>query len=705
MSITQHKKERTEELSIHQQLLDLPSDAHYASYSRAFLDSLKEFKNVWRFEELPLFKRRRLNLEKQFAEGIAEYEDGTFSFWISYRLPGDYLSRFMLKDILQDFNKLKKSDERIKKLLIITTALEVDDVLANHPLLSVYTLEDQEERPKVLKLFRPQVAGAFKLYPHQKEDFDKIMFNIKPEGSRQLFEAYCGYGKTNIFIEMTVQYHRKNPNDLVILVFPLLNIQNQTVQRFHNHNLGIRNYDPLRLCFSSSSVSGVYHSTEYQVVRQFMDEEEGPKIIFTTYKSFNRLIRYLPRDKIPLIVLDEAHNFSSWDLLDSLNKTNFVAFTATPLQETRDNFELTVSRELVWSVAKGYSCDFELVSYGAAIDPAEIEPSGRMIKDLFRHRLTTKLLVIASTMNDIFPIYQYLKKNSDILCHLVTANDSQKQRRQKEKEIEEAEQGILLSMRIYREGIDFPWMDGLFLLCNTMQQYQIVQSTLRVSRTSPLKKKARIFVPYFLSTHARKMDRFNMFSLFASFQTKYSVDREEKNTWFFRRIRIIEIDQRTEVFRIAPLAEIAEIEKDFMSYCDSHLSNNLDRKLKAITWMSIAIHAILILFDTGNFYIPDLLKHTDKLAKFKLSRAANPEGRLLNTLDSMCRLGLGYIDKDVFYFDRYSLIELVDPTPRFFPITEADQPLAVADQLSAVANQSVKEADNSPKEDKLLIEA
>ena len=655
-----------------QMIHSLPSENHYSAFCRSMLEELNECE-AWRYEELPLLLRQKLALENLLAEGVIFEADDKFSLWLSFRLPAEetYLSRKILTHVLKDFIALRKKDSRLNRLIILSTVNDVDEILTRNRSIKIYTIAEQERYVHILQKLQKSSVSRFDLYSYQKRDLQRVMERINKRGSRQLFDAYCGYGKTNIFIEMTLQYHTKHPNDLVILTFPLLTIQNQTVNRFYKHIVGMENYDPLTLCFSSSSSNGIVNSTDYDILRKFMSEK-GPKIIFTTYTSFDRLIEYLENDKIPLVVLDEVHNFNSWSLFYSMTTTNFIGFTATPLKSVENNFKTVVRRDLIWSVENQRSCDFELVCYGASGKSTSVD--GQMIMDLFNQRLVTKLLVIAQYEKDLVEL-QKIINNYDICCHIVVANDSQNERRRKEKEIEEAERGVLLSVRIYREGIDFPWMDGIFLCCERLQQYQTVQSFLRVTRPSIMKKNARIFLPFIINKH-KKFYQHNIFEMvpsFASFLTKHLAgeNREERNQWFLQRLHCIKIDQIENTLIIASDEEVLEAEEHFKMYCNYYKNMYADLKVRINSWKHLVDHAILILFDSGVFSVEALLKHVDTLAKYKGSQGKDPCLMMKKALHDLCvKHNIGVVDFKAGYcfYDRASLIEIAQNIPAEFPI-------------------------------------
>lgn len=649
----------------------LPSENHYSAFCRSMLEELNDCE-TWRHEELPLLLRQKLNLEDPLGEGVMFEADEKYSLWLCFRLPKEetYLSRKILARVLKDFLALRKKDERLNRFIILTTANEIDEVLLRHRSIKVYTLEEQEQFAHILQRLKGSSTGRFDLYSYQKRDLQRIMRGINKKGSRQLFDAYCGYGKTNIFIELTLQYHAKRPNNLVILTFPLLTIQNQTVNRFYTHIKGMENYDPLTLCFSSSSSNGILNTTDYEMLRAFMNEQ-GPKIIFTTYTSFARLVEYLENDKIPLVIFDEVHNFNDWSLFYSMQETNFIGFTATPLKSIENNFKTVVKRDLIWSVENQRSSDFELVCYGAKGEASYTD--GKMIMDLFNHRLVTKLLVIAQTAKELNDLMNFIK-NYDICCHIVLANDSQVERRRKEKEIEQAERGILLSVRIYREGIDFPWMDGIFLCCQTMQQYQIVQTFLRVTRTSIMKKNARIFLPFVEAEHKKFFHHkiFEMIPSFASFLTKHlnNTEREEDNNWFFQRLRYISIDRSENVLNIASETELAEAKDIYKMYCNYYRNVYMDLKVRLGSWKHLVAHTILTLFE-GNFSVESLLTHANELALYKQSEGKNPRLMMKKALQDLCdKHEIGVVDFTAgqCFYDRASLIEVAQNIPADFPI-------------------------------------
>jgi len=652
----------------------LPSESHYAVFCRTYLDKMKEYEQVWRFEELPLLKREELGLTEAIGEGVALESDGKYSLWISCRLPESklgYLDKKDLKDILKKFLSFRKQNEKVNQLIILTTAIEVDSKLYDYDCFRIFTFDDQEsEAEEILSTLEKSYAGKFKLYDYQREDLNKIIEKIKPEGSRQLFEAYCGYGKTNIFIELALDFHRKNSEELIIMAFPLLNIQNQTLARFYNHIQGLKDYDPAMICFSSSSNMGINKTTDYHTLSNFM-REEAPKVIFTTYKSFNRLIRYLKEYKMPLIILDEVHNFNSWSILNNLRETNFVGFTATPLKATRDHFESVVNRDLLWSIENKRSCDFEFVTY-KIINSKDGIIDGQAVVDLFKNRLVTKLLVISNRHKNLIAMKKIIDEY-DIPCHLVSAADSQDERRKKEIEIEQADQGIILSMKIYREGIDFPWMDGLMFTSENIQSYQIVQSALRVTRTSPLKKNARIFFPV-ISNETRKIYHTEMFKLipkFTSFLNSSSENKEEKNTLYYSRIRSITVDQTNDTFTIVKKEEIAECQSLFLEYCEFYKKEEAGHRLYGITWVRIVALAILALFDEDSFDIEDLLYDANVFASYKKAKGNYPERAMKKALIELAeRHQIGSIDphENVFHFNRTDLVEIAGMTPYDFPV-------------------------------------
>lgn len=652
-------------------IFKLPSDNHYSAFCRDLLNETGKY-DAWRFEELPLDMRQELEIEEVIAEGVALEKNDRFSLWLSCFLPEDetYLSRKMIQKDLKKFIELKKKNKRLNRLIILTTAIEIEEVLITHPVVRVYNIEDQEEYAHLLQKMNTPSTGKFKLYSYQEDDLTKIMSGLSDKGSRQLFDAYCGYGKTNIFIELVLRYHQENPNALIILTFPLLTIQNQTTERFYKHIKGMDEYDPLMLCFSSSSTSGILHSTSDSILKQFIDEE-GPKIILTTYVSFSRLIFSLGDNPIPIVIFDEVHNFNEWTLFHEMKKTNFIGFTATPLHEVRKNFTPTVHRNLSWSVGNGTSSDFELVCYNLISEPND--SNGKKIIELFNHRLVNKLLVIANQETELLSMIKYVKQ-FDIPYHIVVARDSQNERRRKEKEIEEADRGILFSIRIYREGIDFPWMDGVILFVKQMQQYQAVQSFLRVTRTSFLKKNARVFIPIDekIGMKFYHHPSFKMIVQFISFLTnqKSGDEKFEAIKWFYQRIQKITINQIEETLTIEPRENFSELENNIISFCrDQELQKTY--LIREDTWLYVTAHTILSLSDGNTLSVSKILQYARQLGEYKKSYSKTPQIMLKRALTLLFqRYEIGYLDirGNTCYFDRPSLVEIAGPKPENFPV-------------------------------------
>lgn len=651
--------------------LEIDNDTYrYEIFVREYLQEMMEDSEVYRIEDIGLDLRRDLKLDDvvESVDGII-FHDGKYSLWLACLLDDEpTLKSEVIAETLEKFEEFR---DRFERLIVITNAVDYEGDEDEEGFEIIFLEEQMEEGNEVADKFLETPTGDFKLYSYQENDLKKIIDCLSPDGSRLLFDAYCGYGKTNIFIMLIVYYMMKFPNETIILTFPLLTIQNQTLKRVFNYIRNQEDIDPSMVCFSSSSVCGIKCTTDYNALTQFMDEE-GPKIIFTTYKSMSLLVDYLDEYELPLIVLDEAHHFKNWEMLRDREKSNFVAFTATPLTDTRKSFDEIVRRDLSWSIKNNNSSDFEMVPCSfddRAVD--SMEDHAEMIKYLFQNRLTTKLLVVASKKDELFVI-KYLLEKYDILVHVVTAKDSQSERRRKEKEIENAPLGILMSIRIYREGIDFPWMDGLYLCVKKLAPHSMVQTGLRVTRTSLMKRNARIFLPYGIriSESYFIQPTFNHIVSFASFLAERSDNFDEMVGWVADRIKCINFNKE---------GELTIFPDDFNKSCynsllaKSRLTSSLgfNRAIRSHTWAFLTACVMLSINEDDEFFLHDLLQHAETICNYKKAKTNNPEMAMKKALTKIIceEMDLGSYDEytQTCVYSRSQLESMIE-IPDDFPI-------------------------------------
>ena len=80
-----------------------------------------------------------------------------------------------------------------------------------------------------------------------------------------------------------------------------------------------------------------------------------------------------------------------------------------------------------------------------------------------------------------------------IAAESVISSDSYRDREFKEDRIENSHKGLLSSVNIYREGVDLPWLDGIFFSTRPVAQYNMVQTFGRVLRRCEGKDIAKVY--------------------------------------------------------------------------------------------------------------------------------------------------------------------------------------------------------------------
>jgi superfamily II DNA or RNA helicase len=158
--------------------------------------------------------------------------------------------------------------------------------------------------------------------PHQQSALDMLT-----KYSKGIVCAVTGAGKTLIGIGDTIREYQKPEDQTVVVVSPRILLTSQLCSEYTQY---INNAHVLHI---HSGDSDHYRTTNPKMIREWVKNVEGHKLIFTTYHSLHRLIE--SDIEIDTVHMDEAHNSVRKDFFPfveqlSQKSKRFYSYTATP---------------------------------------------------------------------------------------------------------------------------------------------------------------------------------------------------------------------------------------------------------------------------------------------------------------------------------------------------------------------------------------
>jgi superfamily II DNA/RNA helicase len=196
-----------------------------------------------------------------------------------------------------------------------------------------------------------------------------------------------------------------------------------------------------------------------------------------------------------MVIFDEVHKFKS-----ILNPdVHYIGFTATPREETLKLFpDIITKRTLGWGIKNGILNDYEICTFiwkNDVVDglSTKMVVYSDMIKTIIDIGSSKRMIVFCSTVNDAREIMRLLHQSN---ITAVTITGETKHRKELENSVKDApNHGVLISVDIYKEGADLPWLDSAFYCRADMNEINLVQSMGRTLRKSPNKDISRIYFP------------------------------------------------------------------------------------------------------------------------------------------------------------------------------------------------------------------
>jgi superfamily II DNA or RNA helicase len=593
--------------------------------------------NVWLLKDTPLNVLKNYNLTRKDigADGFYLLKNGKYGMWQAKCLQEHYMT--YERSNIHSFLTLclSLSNFEMAPPVVISTCKEIsktDQRLSRHENIDWIFYYDLLgiEGEKALAELQKETFHVEKrtLRPYQQEDFTvlskDLRLNLK-EGTLQkfLFQAPTGYGKTVVMAEFCMKF--RNKIDLIFIVAPKLAIARQTRDSFKVH-FAAHDYSPHFASFDSERQSGVFCTTDTDKMLEFIENHDGNKIITTTYDSYQKLLSTI---KPCLVIFDEAHR------LKQLDNFNFhsVAFTATPHKLLVDKFSRLVSRTLGWGINADVLSDYYINTYvfiGDEDDKDNILMKNnnhyyaRLIKKALLEGESKKMLVVCPLVKHAEEITRELHK-LDIVANCVTSQDSADDRKDKEEEIHQSSQGVLVSVKIYQEGVDLPWLDSLFITTETLSETTLIQILGRIVRKEDGKTISNVYIPVLAENKYTVLNNpaFQNIANFLEMIALHDPDIFEGSTTsekYIRKLRVsLEFDDKESSKKKLGDGDESDSDDDISAIEDEILDKirivTFNKKNYRMMNQRLAIMAAIIrLFDgQSTFAVKDLKKHAKTL--------------------------------------------------------------------------------------------
>ena len=308
---------------------------------------------------------------------------------------------------------------------------------------------------------------SYELYDYQKEDLDRLCddYNevVERDGyQRALISSCMGLGKTNLAFSY-IQKLEEAGNKSFVVVCPTLKILIQTCERFDEYDIDQVFHFAI---FASQGKRGLFHSTKEVIQEWFRNHPLS--IIFTTYLSFPKLMKFIKPDAI---FFDEVHRMKRWGLLEQ--DIHYIGMSATPVGCP---FRRVVHRTLGWGIDAGALCNYQIEFVMVdAYHPVSI------IDWIIEQGLSKKILVVSRYQADAIHIAKGLE-GAGIASEYVIGEDPQSQREKSERRFRQEKIAVLSTVNIYRRAL----------------------------RKHPGKEKSRIYIPFIYNQTEKWFPYFTM---------------------------------------------------------------------------------------------------------------------------------------------------------------------------------------------------
>jgi superfamily II DNA or RNA helicase/phage anti-repressor protein len=352
---------------------------------------------------------------------------------------------------------------------------------------------------------------SIKLRPYQIEAINKLK---EIWNGIKLLYLPCGTGKTIIFCEYLKIQNFKN----IFIFSPLTMLTEQNLDNIKNY---LPNYNHILV-----DVNG---TRDFNVIKDNLNKYS---VFSSTFKSAEEVIYkifnieedcVLSEDTI--LIVDEAHNLLNLDKLNNIvqkfNKVLLVTATPPTKMEEIIPHEIIYKYSFTYAIKEGYICDYLIYLPFVENNKVIMEKPEELItldEDICKKclflingllRTGCRRTIIYLKCKDECELYQYVLNYIMNNYHYykinikkITSETNKKDRVDIlswfEKESNEEELKIILSIRILDEGINLIKCDSIYLtnLGDNSNDVRTVQRFLRANRIDPnnLNKIAHIFI-------------------------------------------------------------------------------------------------------------------------------------------------------------------------------------------------------------------
>lgn len=474
----------------------------YEDFCLGFLLRLPEYKAGWLLKDVPgaILTALDLNaIDNQGIDGIVYRHDNVLiPFQAKFRSDDYHLVATDVSNTLVTLLRMRAENRPFGHIIIMTNCRGISETTDAHKILDVEWIFQSRQLNKigeqtvaVLTNTATAKPPFLKLRSHQIEDLNKLGQDYYDRTFRgvvqnALFFAVMGYGKSICIAEycrMLQQYHP------VTIFIPTLTLAlvNQLYNDLINYYAGLA-----RVIKFTKPVINIFASDG--PIKTGFSPGIGslPQIVITTYVSYDKLMAL---KKPHLVIFDEVHHFKGQIKPD----VNYVGFTATPTPDIYTKFNKVVDRTLGWAIRGGHLTDYRinLFLFTGEGDPetTRLNLLSDMIFRIITQKHSKNLLVVCSKQTEAQEIALNLRKRS-VTAHAIISGDSSVSRRAKERDVAD-NGGVITSVKIYREGVNLPWLEGVFICVGSMAQVTAGQILGRPLRKYPGKDMANIYFPVF----------------------------------------------------------------------------------------------------------------------------------------------------------------------------------------------------------------
>lgn len=576
-------------------------------------DPVLDAQEVWPLSTVPSAILKDLNIGNQDRgiDGIFRLRDGTL---------GAHQAKFRSERGIITWGELATfaglSDEASLRL-VVTNALDIDDVAANRRNLRAYRFSDlalmsPERMLQVCELvhgvYRPRVRKQ--RLPHQVSAIRDVTRTLNAEHRATLVMA-CGTGKTLTALWVAEDLRARR----ILVLMPSLALIRQCLAQWmteHTWSAGVR-----VLCVCSDTTvaenddvailpTDMIHPVTTQVddVRKFLGQATDAQatIVFSTYQSSPVVGEGCPVGfHFDLGVFDEAHRTAgveglfSYGLDDAkipMSKRLFMTATRREFRKLRNQDEIVncMSDSSIYGPL-AHSLSFRKAAESAIICPFKIVISvvtdadiAEKIRDgtvtIGAHKVEADVvasqIALARTMEKYglrkaFTFHRTVKAARDFaesgtgikryLPHPffaahVSGSMRTSVRDSRVAELRNADRGLLANARCLTEGVDVPAVDLVAFMSPKESRIDIVQAIGRAMRRAPGTTKTHgfILVPVYLSTGESVEQAVEQ----AKFGTVFSVLRalmtqDEAFTQEIDQLRITQLRDGAQTYRFDDL--------------------------------------------------------------------------------------------------------------------------------------------------------